>query len=209
MKVILGKKIEMSQHHNKDGIVVPITLVKADPCCVTQIKTKEIDGYCAVQLGTENCRRLSKSETGHLNNGELFRILREFRLEDNSNIKVGEKVSVAIFKEGDRIDVIGTSKGRGFAGVVKRHHFAGSPKSHGHKDQLRMPGSIASRRQGPVAKGKRMAGRMGTEQVTVKNLEIIFIDLENNLLAIKGAIPGTRGGLIMIRGRQIKTIWKK
>ena len=198
MKFILGKKIEMTQQYREDGSVVPVTLVQADPCCVTQIKTQENEGYQSVQVASGEKRHISKPQMGHFKQQGNFSFLREFRVSDVSKISIGDKITVAVFEVGDHIDVVGISKGRGFAGVVKRHHFGGSPKTHGHKDQLRMPGSLGSRRQGPVAKGQRMGGRMGVDQVTVKNLEIISVDSDRHILAIKGAIPGPKSAPILL-----------
>ncbi len=208
MKFIVGRKIEMTQQFKEDGTVVPVTLVHAEPCVVTQVKSEETDGYQAVQIGCEESKKLSKPEAGHLKAVGMFSTLREFRV-DKTELKLGDKIEVGTFAPGEKVDVIGVSKGRGFAGVVKRHGFHGSPASHGHKDQLRMPGSIGSRRQGPPQKGKRMGGHMGTDRVTVKNLEIVSIDPEKNILAIKGAIPGARGGLILIQTREGATVWQK
>ena len=206
MKFIIGRKIEMTQHFRDDGTVVPVTLVKAAPCVVTQVRNTEKDGYVAVQIGSDEAKGLNKPEAGHLKDLPLFSTLREFRV-DSTDLNRGDKIEVSIFEPGDKIDVVGTSKGKGFQGVVRRHGFHGSPASHGHKDQLRMPGSIASRRQGPVAKGKKMPGHMGDDRVTVKNLEIVSVDPEKNILAVKGAVPGARGTLILIPAREGKLIW--
>ncbi len=208
MSFIIGRKIEMTQEFKDDGSVVPVTLVKAEPNIVTQVKGAEKEGYTAIQLGTDVRRKLSKAETGHLKDLPAFGVLREFRAA-TTNLKRGDTVDVSAFKPGMKVDVIGTSKGRGFQGVVKRHHFAGSPASHGHKDQLRMPGSIASQRQGPVSKGQRMAGHLGADRVTVKNLEIISVDPTAQTLAVKGAVPGARGSVLLIVAREGKTIWQR
>jgi len=208
MKFIIGRKLEMTQHFRDDGMVVPVTLVKAEPCMVTQVKNAEKDGYVAVQIGSELAKGLNKPEAGHLKDLDLVSTLREFRV-DSTDLQRGDKIEVSLFALGDKIDVTGVSKGHGFQGVVKRHGFHGSPASHGHKDQLRMPGSIASRRQGPVAKGKRMGGHMGDAQITVKNLEIITIDADKQILGVKGAIPGARGSLVLIQTREGKSIWQK
>lgn len=199
MKFLLGKKLEMTQKYSKDGKVIPVTMIHIDPCVVTQVKTPENDGYSSVQLGCGKEKKPSKPKKGHFKNLEPKKTLREFRVKETKDFEVGKVVDASIFKLGELVQVIGVSKGRGFAGVVKRHHFSGSPASHGHKDQLRMPGSIGSKRQGPVQRGKRMAGRMGGERVTVKNLEIIEVVPEKNLLAIKGAVPGARGALLLIQ----------
>lgn len=208
MKFIIGRKLEMTQHFRDDGIVVPVTLVQAAPCMVTQVKEVAKDGYVAVQIGCEETKGLNKPEAGHLKDLPLMKILREFRV-DATDLKPGDKIEVSVFVPGDKIDVVGTSKGRGFQGVVKRHGFHGSPASHGHKDQLRMPGSIASRRQGPVAKGKKMGGHMGDARITVKNLEVITVDPVKQILAVKGAVPGARGSLLLIQTREGKTVWQK
>ena len=194
----------MSQMFDKEGNVMPVTKVQAGPCAVTQIKNQETDGYVAVQLGFGQKKNLSKALKGHLKNLNDFRWLREFKNVgtglDLSTLKRGDQITLETFSEGEKITVTGVSKGKGFQGVVKRHGFHGHPASHGHKDQERMPGSIGSKRTGSVAKGKRMAGHMGNEQTTVNNLEIIKIDLENNTLYLKGAVPGRRGSLVEIVG---------
>jgi len=199
MKFILGKKIEMSQRFKADGKVVPVTLVEAGPCVITQVKNKDNDGYGAVQIGFDNKKKLNKPLAGHLKELGNLKYLKEFRVPSVESYKRGQKIDVSLFEAGDKVEVTGFSKGRGFAGVIKRHHFHGHSNTHGHKDQERMPGSIGSKRQGPVQKGKRMAGRMGNEQVTIKNLEIVEVDKEKNLLVIKGAVPGARNTLLMIQ----------
>lgn len=209
MAFIIGRKLEMSQHFDEDGTVIPVTLVKAEPNVVSQVRTEEKDGYAAVQLGTDVTKKaLAKPQLGHLKELPAVKTLREFRV-GGTELNRGDEVSVSTFEVGMKVDVIGESKGRGFQGVVKRHHFKGGPASHGHKDQARMPGSLGSIRQGPVQKGKRMGGRMGTDRVTVKNLEVVSIDPKENILAIKGAVPGARGGLILIQTRVRKTVWQK
>lgn len=208
MPFILGRKLDMSQHFKEDGTVVPVTIVEADPNVVTQVRTAENDGYAAVQLGTDAKKRLSKPEAGHLKDLPTLGTLREFRVEA-TELKRGDAVTVEAFAPGTKIDVTGFSKGKGFQGVMKRHHFSGGPATHGQKDQMRMPGSIASQRQGPVSKGQRMAGHMGDRRVTVKNLEVVSVDAANRTLAIKGAVPGARGALLMIVSREGKTVWQK
>lgn len=190
--------------------VMPVTIVKAGKCRITQIRTKDKDGYQAVQLGFETKKKLRKPEKGHLKNLENFRYLREFRVKDSASeaFKVGDQISVGVFTAGDKVKATGISRGKGFQGVVKRHGFHGSPKTHGHKDQLRMPGSIGATEPARVFKGMRMAGRMGGEQVTVKNLEIVEIDEKNDLLKIKGAIPGSRGSLLLISSEGVMEIKK-
>ncbi len=208
MKFIVGRKLEMAQMFKEDGTAVPVTLVRAEPNVITQIRSVEKDGYAAVQVGVDIRRKLNRPEAGHVAGLASFGTLREFCI-DNADMKRGDRIEVSVFEPGEKVDVIGVSKGRGFQGVVKRHHFHGSPASHGHKDQLRMPGSIGSRRQGPVAKGKRMAGHMGHARVTVKNLEVVSVDPVGQILAIRGAIPGARGSLVMIQTREGSTIWQK
>jgi large subunit ribosomal protein L3 len=194
MKFILGKKIGMTQIFDKEGNQIPVTLVEAGPCKVLQIKTKENDGYSAIQLGfLPKKKNIKKTEKG-----KEFRYIREARVENVENYKVGQEIDVSIFKEGERVKVSGVSKGKGFAGVVKRWGFAGRPKTHGTKHELRAPGSIGSATPPRVVKGRKMAGRTGGERVTIRNLEIVKVDKENNLLAIKGALPGAKGGLIEI-----------
>lgn len=200
MKFIIGKKLEMSQRYRPNGEVVPVTMVKVEPCTVTQVKTSEKDGYVAVQLGTGTKKRLPKAQAGHLGKNGALGTLREFRVQDAEGITVGMKCDETAFEAGDIVKVTGTSKGKGFQGVVKRHGFHGSPASHGHKDQLRMPGSIGSTGPQRVFKGTRMAGHMGSERVTVKNLEVVAIEAEDHKLAIKGAVPGARGSLVLVSG---------
>ena len=198
MKFILGEKIEMTQRFHESGQVVPVTVVKVGPCPVTQVKTKEKDGYDAVQVGYGKKKHATKSIKGHLKDIGDLRYLREFSPETVGQLKRGDQLTAGIFQVGDNTMVTGQSKGKGFQGVVRRHGFGGSPASHGHKDQLRMPGSIGATAPQRVVKGRRMAGHMGDEQVTVKNLEIIDIDLENSLLYLKGAVPGARHGLLAV-----------
>jgi large subunit ribosomal protein L3 len=190
----------MSQVFLGDGKVMPVTIVEAGPCLVTQIKTKEKDGYQAVQIGFGAKRKLTKSLAGHLKSLPNFRYLKEFLLDKAESLQRGQKITVKIFQPKDKVKVTGLSIGKGFQGVVKRHKFHGSPASHGHKDQLRMPGSIGSTDSARVFKGMRMAGRMGGEKVTISNLEIVQIDPEKNYLYIKGAVPGARNGLILVAG---------
>jgi len=207
----------MSQIFDEKGNVVPVTLVQAGPCFVTQIKTKERDGYEAVQIGFGEAKKINKPRAGHLKkvfNSSLvkenvaqekqpampnLKFLKEFRTE-KSKLNLGDEIKVDIFKEGDIVKASGLTIGRGFSGVVKRHNFAGGPKSHGQKHSLRAPGSIGATFPERVPKGRKMAGRYGGERVSIKNLKIVKIDAENNILAIKGAIPGKKGALIEIVG---------
>src|ERR1700760_1894239 len=200
---ILGKKLGMTQIFTADGQVVPVTLVKAGPCVVTQRKTPATDGYDAVQLGlVEYAKKQNKPEAGHLkkSGAEGVKFLREFRLgQGTGDLKQGDRVLAEEFKPRDVVDVIGTSKGRGFAGVVKRHHFRGGPASHGSMFH-RAPGSIgASSFPSRVLPGMRMAGHMGNAQVTVRNLEVVDVDTEDNVLVIKGAVPGPNGAYVLVR----------
>ncbi len=200
---ILGKKIGMTQIFNADGQVVPVTLVKAGPCVVTQRKTPATDGYDAIQLGLlEYAKKQNKPIAKHLEKSGAagVRYMREFRLGQGSgDMKPGDRVLAEEFKPREVVDVIGTSKGRGFAGLVKRHHFRGGPATHGSMFH-RAPGSIgASSFPSRVFPGMKMAGRMGTQQVTVRNLEIMSVDAEDNVIALKGAIPGPNGGYVMVR----------
>ncbi len=196
-KFILGKKLEMTQKFLADGRVIPVTVVKAGPCTVVQVKGDK-DGYSAVQIGFEQKKKANKPMAGHLKGLSNFRVLREFRVAKTEDFARGKVFDVTSFQAGDHLTVTATSKGKGFQGVVRRHGFAGSPASHGHKDQLRMPGSIGATDPARVFKGTRMAGHMGVDTVTVKNLELIEIDPKNNLLFIKGAVPGARNTLVKI-----------
>lgn len=201
MKFILGKKMEMTQKYDGQEQLIPVTKVLATPCFITQIKSLEKDGYLAVQVGGKGrTKHLNKAQKGHLKDLGILSFSKEFRLNKESleQYKVGDQIDVSSFQEGDIVSISGTSRGRGFQGVVKRHHFSGSPASHGHKDQLRMPGSSGATDPHRVIKGKRMGGRMGGDEVTVQNLKIIEVDKNNNLLYIKGAIPGFRNSLVVI-----------
>src|SRR5271166_1162082 len=202
---ILGKKIGMTQLFRPDGQVVPVTLLKAGPCFVVQRKTPATDGYDAVQLGLNEfvkAKRINKPATGHLKKAgaEGTKFLREFGLRGgDGDMKAGDKVLVSEFRPNEKVDVIGVSKGRGFAGVVKRHHFRGGEGSHGSMFH-RAPGSIgASSFPSRVLPGMRMGGHMGDEQVTVRNLEVIDVDTEDNVLVVKGAVPGPNGGYVVVR----------
>lgn len=211
MKNILGKKVGMTQIFDEDGQVVPVTLIEAGPCYVVQKKTPEKDGYNAVQLGFGEVKekKLNQPELGHLKKADVppLRYLREFRVSDHEGLEVGQVIKADIFEVGDLVDVAGTSKGKGFAGVVKRHSFAGGVKTHGQSDRHRAPGSIgAGTTPGRVFKGSRMAGRMGGDRVTISNLEVMVVDPERNLLAVKGSIPGAKNGLVLVKeARKAKT----
>ncbi|MBN2197807.1 50S ribosomal protein L3 [Candidatus Wolfebacteria bacterium] len=205
MAFILGKKMKMSQIW-KDEKVVPVTFIQAGPITVTQLKTKEKDGYDGIQVGFDATKKtLKKPEKGHLKDLGNFRYLKEFKTE-NSEFKVGDILNVEQFNEGDKIKISGLSKGRGFQGVVKRHGFHGGPKTHGQKDRLRAPGSIGSTGPQRVMPGTKMAGRMGQERKTFKNLRVIQVDKEKNILAIKGAVPGMSGTLLEIQNIAVKKV---
>lgn len=196
---MIGRKIGMTQLFRDDGEVV-VTAIEAGPCVVTQVKTEAKDGYNAVQLGFGEAKRVNSPQKGHLKGIGQFRYFREFGVDDISSVQVGQRVDVDMFKPGDLVDVTGISKGKGFAGVVKRHHFAGGPKTHGQSDRHRAPGSVgATTFPGRVLKGTRMAGRMGNKRVTVRNLKVIEVDTARHLLLVKGAVPGSRKGLLLIR----------
>ena len=202
LKGLIGKKIGMTQIFDEKGVAQPVTIIEAGPCFVTQVRNPEKDGYAAIQLGFGEVhpKRLAAGELGHLNANNLapMKFLREFRSKETAN--VGDKLTVEVFAVGERVDVVGTSKGKGFAGGVKRHHFAGGKKTHGQSDRHRAPGSRSSgTTPGRVYKGSRGAGHMGTDRVTVQALKIVMVDIERNLLGIKGAVPGGKGGLVLIK----------
>jgi large subunit ribosomal protein L3 len=201
---LIGKKIGMSQRFDDDGNVVPVTLIQAGPCTVIQTKTREKDGYAAVQLGfveDKGAKKPGKAQVGHFKKSgvPVVRKLQEVGCTEPAELKEGDQVLVDIFEVGETIHVVGTSKGKGFAGVVKRHHFAGGGAAHGSMFH-RAPGSIgASSYPSRVVKGMRMGGHMGDERVTVRNLKVVEMDKDNNLLVVKGAVPGARGGYLLIR----------
>jgi len=200
MKFILGKKIEMSQIFDEKGNVVPLTLIEAGPCFVTQIRKKEKDGYEAIQIGFE---KLSSKKVKKPQKDRPYRYFKEFRVQ-NPELKIGDKIDASVFKEGDVVKISGISKGKGFAGAVKRWGFHGRPATHGTKHEERTIGSVGSSFPERVIKGKKMPGRMGAERVTVKNLKIVKVDPEKNIIAVKGAVPGRRGTLLEIRGKHLK-----
>jgi len=193
----------MTQVFSEKGVVIPVTVISAGPCVVTQVRTAANDGYEAVQLGFEQvpARKITRPEQGHLKAaGLLVRILREFSADNVQDHQPGELINVELFTAGQLVDVSGNSKGRGFAGVVKRHHFRGGPKTHGQSDRHRAPGSIgAGTTPGRVWKGQKMAGRMGGKRVTVQNLEVVEVIADKNLLLIKGSVPGAPNALLQIR----------
>lgn len=203
MKALLGTKIGMTQIISDDGRAVPVTLIQAGPVTVTQVKTVETDGYNAVQVAYGEGKNLSKAVAGHVKTAKVSpKFIREFRVEEiPADVKVGDQIDVSAFDLGDVVDATGTSKGKGFAGTVKRHNFNTSKKTHGGNGNVRKPGSIGSMYPQKVFKGKRMAGRMGHDRVTVKNLEVAYVDTTNNLIGLKGAVPGPRKGLVVIGGK--------
>jgi large subunit ribosomal protein L3 len=203
MKKLLGTKIGMTQIVGKDGVVVPITLIQAGPVTVTQVKTVDNDGYSAVQVAYGEGKNLSKAVAGHVLPADCTpKHIREFRTTDSQvDMSVGDKIDVSAFTIGDIVDVTGTSKGKGFAGTIKRHNFNRGRASHGAKAYSRKPGSIGSQYPQKILKGKRMAGRMGTDRVTVKNLVVSYVDLESNLIGVRGAVPGPKKGLVIIGGK--------
>ena len=201
MKALLGTKIGMTQVIGEDGVTIPVTLIQAGPVTVTQVKSVEIDGYNAVQVAYGEGKNLSKAVAGHVKPaGVTPKELREFRLDELGEIKVGDTFNVEQFTLGDSVDATCISKGKGFAGTIKRHNFKRHRKTHGGKGNTRKPGSIGSMYPQKIFKGKRMAGHMGAEQVTVKNLTVAYISVADNLIGVKGAVPGPKKGLIVING---------
>ncbi len=196
---IIGRKVGMTRLFREDGEAVAVTAIEAGPCLVTQVKSQAKDGYDAIQLGFGEAKRLNAPQRGHLQGIDKGRHLHEFRTEDVSSVKRDDKVDVSLLTPGDFVNISGLSKGKGFAGVVKRHHFAGGPKTHGQSDRHRAPGSIgATTFPGRVLKGRRMAGHLGDRKTTVRNLEVVGVDISRNLLLLKGAVPGARKGLLII-----------
>jgi large subunit ribosomal protein L3 len=203
LKGLIGKKVGMTQIFDDAGAAIPVTLIEAGPCYVTQIRLPEKNGYSAVQLGFEEVKpkRLSGGQLGHLkrNNMAPLRFLREFQQKE-PGVQEGDKIDVTVFDVGDHVDIVGTSKGKGFQGGVKRYHFAGGPKTHGQSDRERAPGARSSgTTPGRVYKGARGPGHMGHERITAQNLRIVLVDAERNLLAVRGAVPGPKGGLVLIK----------
>jgi len=196
---LLGQKVGMTRLFDERGEVVPVTVIEAGPCYVTQIKTVEKDGYNAIQLGFGEARRLNKPRAGHLKGLPALRYLRELRTDDIDRYELGQVLDVSVFEVGDSVDVIGTSKGRGFAGTIKRYGFHRQPQSHGASDRVRAPGSAGPMGPGHVIKGKRMPGHMGNVRVSVQNLRVVLVDPERNLLAVRGGAPGAPKGLLFIR----------
>ena len=204
MKTLLGTKIGMTQILGEDGVMIPVTLIQAGPCTVTQVKTVDADGYAAVQIGYGEGKNLSKAVAGHVKkSGVAPKVIQEVRVSElPADLKIGDAFDVTVFTVGDNVDVTGISKGKGFAGTVKRHNFNTSKKTHGGNGNVRKPGSIGSMYPQKIFKGKRMAGQMGHEQVTVRNLTIAYVDAEDNLIGVKGAVPGPRRGIVTIGGNE-------
>jgi large subunit ribosomal protein L3 len=199
IQAVMGRKLGMTQIFMENGKAEAATVVEAGPCVVVQVKTEAKEGYNAAQLGFGKAKSLKSPQKGHLKEMGEFKYLREFRLNDIEGVNVGDSVDVSLFQEGDLVDVTGVSKGKGFAGTVKRYGFAGGPKTHGQSDRHRAPGSIgAGSSPGRVLKGTHMAGQMGSERVTVRKLEVLKTDPERNLLLVKGAVPGAKNGLLLI-----------
>ena len=201
-KGILGKKVGMTQFFTENGLAIPVTVIEAGPCVVVQKKTVESDGYQAIQLGFGEKREslFNKPLKGHFakNNIRPRRYLREIRVEDVDAYQVGQEIKADIFAEGEKVDVVGTSKGRGFSGGIKRHGFHRGAMAHGSKYHRR-PGSLGAKGPARVFKGRRLPGHYGVERVTVQNLEVVKVDAERNLLAVKGAVPGPKGGLVLVK----------
>lgn len=203
MKTLLGTKIGMTQILGEDGAAVPVTLIKAGPVTVTQVKTVDTDGYTAVQLGYGDGKNLSNAVAGHVKKaGVTPKTLKEVRVDELGEMKVGDAFDVAIFEVGDSVDVTGVSKGKGFAGTIKRHNYNRQRKTHGGKGDTRKVGSIGSMYPQKIFKGKTMAGRMGHEQVTVRNLTVAYVDANDGVIGLKGAVPGPRKGLVRIAGEE-------
>jgi len=201
---IIGRKKGMAQLFNENRNIVQVTAIEAGPCFITQVKRAEKEGYNAVQLGFGDTKRLTQPEKGHLKKTGNLKYLREFRLDDVASLEVGQKVDVSIFKPGDIVDVIGISKGKGFAGGVKRHHFSGGLKTHGQSDRHRAPGAIGSTTfPGRVWKGLRMAGHMGDSRATVRGLTVVEANAEKNLLLLRGAVPGANDGILLVKKSRI------
>lgn len=199
---ILGRKLGMTQSFDDAGRAFGVTLIEAGPCTVTDVRTVERDGYIALQLGFDETRdsRLSRAERGHLQDAPAYRVLREFRLDSAPDLDVGAEVRADMFAPGDLVDVTGISKGKGFAGVVRRHNFRGGPRTHGQSDRERAPGSVgAGTTPSRVFKGMRMAGRMGGKRVTAKRLRVEHVDAEKNYIVLRGAVPGPRQGILVVR----------
>jgi large subunit ribosomal protein L3 len=203
MKALITRKVGMTSTIADDGVVTAVTLLSASPCVITQVKTDETDGYLAVQVGTEENKKQGKAQTGHFKAADIQpKVVREFRITElDENMKVGESFSADVFVPGDVVHVTGTSKGKGWAGTIKRHNFHRGRKTHGG-GSYRRPGSIGSMYPQHIFKGKKMAGQMGDEQVTVRNLTVAFVDNDLGVIGVTGAVPGPRKGIVLIRGEK-------
>lgn len=204
MLSMLGKKLGMSQMFDEAGNSYPVTIIEAGPCVITQVKTMKNDGYEAIQVGfgEKKEKHVTKPIIGHLkkSNTKPFEVLREFKDFDGSDVKIGKEIKVDVFRAGEKVNVTGVSKGKGFAGVMRRHNFGGGQQTHGQSDRLRAPGSIGqSSSPSKVFKGIKMGGRMGGDRNTIRNLRILKVDAENNIMVIKGSVPGANNGLVLIR----------
>lgn len=202
MKALITRKVGMTSTIAEDGAVTAVTLLSASPCVITQVKTVDIDGYIAVQLGAEEGKNIGKSAAGHFKAaGVTPKIVREFRIDElTEDLKVGELISADVFEVGDEVDVTGLTKGKGWAGTIRRHNFHRQRKTHGGKGNTRKVGSIGSMYPQRIFPGKKMAGQLGHEQITVKNLKVAFVDSANNLIGVTGAVPGPRKGIIILKG---------
>jgi large subunit ribosomal protein L3 len=206
---LLGRKLGMTQVFEEGGVVRPVTAIQAGPCTITQVKTPDRDGYSAIQIGFDAAKKLNKPEAGHLRDLPQLRHLREVRLDSVGSYEQGQTIDASLFEAGELVDVVGTSKGKGFAGGVKRHHFRGGPKTHGQSDRHRAPGSVgAGTTPGRVYKGTRMAGHMGDVRVTVQNLKVVEVDTDRNLLLVEGAVPGADNGLVFVQ-KAVKAAGRK
>lgn len=201
MKALITRKVGMTSTIAEDGAVQAVTLLSASPCVITQVKTTDTDGYMAVQIGTEEAKKMGKAQAGHFKSAKVQpKVVREFRIaEINEDMKVGETISADVFSVGDVVSVTGTSKGKGWAGTIKRHNFHRQRKTHGGKGNTRKVGSIGSMYPQHIFKGKKMAGQMGAEQVTVQNLKIALVDMELGVIGVTGAVPGPRKGIVLIK----------
>lgn len=209
MKGIIGRKVGMTQVFDDVGNAIPVTVIQAGPCYVTQVRTSDNDGYTAVQLGFSEAKpqRMTKGQLGHLqrNNLPALKYLREFRVHGDLDVAEGAEIKADVFAKGERVDVIGKSKGRGFAGTIKRHGFHRQPKTHGQSDRERAPGSVGqTTNPGRVFKGLKMAGRMGNDRVTAQNLEVVVVDAERNVIAVRGSVPGANGGIVVIKPARVR-----
>ncbi|MBP9813220.1 50S ribosomal protein L3 [Candidatus Nomurabacteria bacterium] len=202
MKALITRKVGMTSIISEDGSLLPITLLSASPCVVTQVKTTETDGYSAVQLGFEESKKVTKAQAGHFKPAAVTpKVVREFRLEEaDDSLEVGKAVSADVFSVGDNVHVSATSKGKGFTGNIKRHNFKRGRKTHGGKGNVRRPGSIGSMYPQKIFKGKRMAGQSGHQKVTVRNLKIALVDVESQVIGVVGAVPGPRKGIVTVKG---------